>query len=110
MAIYQFVGNKARRISKQVFPENKAHQIFRKTIISYPLMRKRTCTYQGVRNVHFSENLAFCFLETPVEICPFVLLTMNYAIYHFTVPNPSKLAVLQTSICVRNIYYTEKGE
>ena len=32
------VGNKAKgRISKQVFQENKAHQIFRKTNISYPL-------------------------------------------------------------------------
>ena len=32
---------------------------------------ERTCAYQGVRNVHFSENL-FCFLETPV--LRFVLL------------------------------------
>ena len=40
----QLVGNKAKgRISKQVFQENKARQIFRKTNISYPLIR--TCTY-----------------------------------------------------------------
>ena len=32
------VGNKAKvQISKQVFQEGKAHQIFRKTNISYPL-------------------------------------------------------------------------
>ena len=44
----QFVGNKAKgRISNQVFQENKARQIFRKTNISYHLIRTR------------------CFLETP---------------------------------------------
>ena len=38
----QFVGNKAKvRISKQMFQENKARQIFQKTIISYPLIRTR---------------------------------------------------------------------
>ena len=40
----QFVGNKAKgRISKRVFQENKARQIFRKTNIFYPLIRTRTC-------------------------------------------------------------------
>ena len=35
-----FVGNKAKgRISKRVFQENKARQIFRKRNISYPLIR-----------------------------------------------------------------------
>ena len=47
-----FVGNKAKgRISKRVFQDNKARQIFRKTNISYPLVRTFTCAYQGVRNV-----------------------------------------------------------
>ena len=37
------VANKAKgRISKRVFQENKAHQILRKTNISYPLIRTRT--------------------------------------------------------------------
>ena len=50
-----FVGNKAKgRISKRVFQENNARQIFRKTNISYALEAH-------VRNVHFSENLA-CFI------------------------------------------------
>ena len=41
----QLIGNKAKgRISKQVFQENKAHQIFRKTNISYPPIRTRTHT------------------------------------------------------------------
>ena len=62
-----FVGNKAKgRISKQMLQENKARQIFRKTNISYPLIRTRMCTYQGVRNVQFSKNLAcFVFLKHP---------------------------------------------
>ena len=51
----KFVGNKAkRRISKRVFQENKAHQIFRKMSISYPLIPLLTCAYQGVRNARFS--------------------------------------------------------
>ena len=62
------VDNKAKgRISKQVLIENKARQVFRKTNISYPLIRTRICAYQGVRNVRFSEYLAcFFFLVTPV--------------------------------------------
>ena len=36
-----YVGSKAKgRISKRVFQENKARQIFRKTNISYPLLQK----------------------------------------------------------------------
>ena len=45
-ALYIFsciVGNKAKEwISEQVFQQNKARQIFRKTNISYPLIRTRT--------------------------------------------------------------------
>ena len=46
--------------SQNGLQENKARQIFRKTNISYPLIRIRACAYQGIRNVSFSENLA-CF-------------------------------------------------
>ena len=39
---YVLFGNKAKEpISKRVFQENKAHQIFRKPNISYPLVRVR---------------------------------------------------------------------
>ena len=65
----QFVGNKAKgRISRRwVFQENKARQISRKTNNSYPLIRTRTCAYQGVRNVCFFGKFGvLCFLETPV--------------------------------------------
>ena len=52
----QVIGNKAKgRISKRVFQESKARQDFRKTNISYLLIPTRTCAYQGVRNVCFSE-------------------------------------------------------
>ena len=74
---FEFVGNKAKeRISKRVFQENKARQIFRKTNISYSLIRTRTCAYQGVRNVCFSENLTcFVFLKHPFWDSPFCLIT-----------------------------------
>ena len=71
-----FVGNKAKgRISKRVFQENKAQQIFKKSNVSFTLIHTRRCAYQGVRNVHFSENLScFVFLKTHFEIHPFALL------------------------------------
>ena len=71
------MGNKAKeRISKRVFQENKARQIFRKTNISYPLICTRTCAYQGVRNVCFSENLTcFVFLKHPFWYSRFCLIT-----------------------------------
>ena len=74
-----FVGNKAKgRISKWMFQENKAGQIFRKTNISYPLISTRTCAYQGVRNVRFSEILAcFVSLKDSFWDSPFWLITDN---------------------------------
>ena len=51
----EVICNKAKgRISKRVLQENRARQIFRKTNISYSMIRTGT----GVRNVRFSENLA----------------------------------------------------
>ena len=73
----EFVGNKPKgRISKRVFQENKAAQIFRKTNISYPLIRTCSGAYQGVRNVRFLENLTcFVFLKHPFWDWPFCLIT-----------------------------------
>ena len=64
---HPFVGNKAKgQISKRVFQECKARQNFRKTNISYTLICTRTCAYQEVGNVCFSETLAcFAFLKHP---------------------------------------------
>ena len=69
------VGNKAKgRISKRVFQESKARQIFWKTNISYPL-----CAYQGVRNIRFSEIVAcFVFLKHPFWDSSFWLITEDY--------------------------------
>ena len=50
----QIVGKKAEgRISKRVFQENKARQIFPKTNIFYPQIHTRTCAYQGVKMLVF---------------------------------------------------------
>ena len=70
-----FDGNKAKgRISKRAFQGNKARQIFQKTNISYPLIPTRT--YQGVRNVRFTENLMyFVFLKHPFWDSPFCFIT-----------------------------------
>ena len=83
---YYYVGNKAKvRISKQVFQENKARQIFGKTNISYRLIRSppfglntERCgcgrAYQRVKNVRFLENLA-CFVFLKHQFWDFALLS-----------------------------------
>ena len=73
-------GYKAEgRIWKRVIQENKVRQFFRKTNISYLLIRTRTCAYNGVRNFRFSEILA-CFISwnTHFQIRLFVLSPMTY--------------------------------
>ena len=53
----KYVDNEAKgRISKRLFQEKKARQIFPKTNISYPLIPTSACAYQRVRKVRFSEN------------------------------------------------------
>ena len=77
ISYFYYSTNKVKvRISKWVFQENKACQMFRKTNISYTLMRTRTCAYLGVKNVCFSENLAcFVFLKHLFLDSPFCLIT-----------------------------------
>ena len=64
--IGNYAGNKAKgRISKRVFQENKAREIFRKTNISYPA----THTYvfvSGGKKCSFFGTVGVLFLETPV--------------------------------------------
>ena len=63
------------RISKRVLKENKAGQIFRKAIVSYPLIRTRTCAYQGNKIFVFRKICGALFsCNTYFEICPFALL------------------------------------
>ena len=95
------------RISKRLFQENKAYQIFRKMKISYPLhahvrdcvsrkqstpktnisyslIRTRTCAYHGVRNVPFQKIWHAVFLKHPFWDSPFCLITddmIPYCIY-----------------------------
>ena len=42
-------------------------EIFRKTNISNPLLRTRTCAHQGIRNVSFSETFAYVLNEWPLS-------------------------------------------
>ena len=63
-----FVGNKAKgQIQKWVLQKSKARQIFRKTNISYPLIRTHTCIWRAL----FSCNIRF-------EIRHFALLPTIY--------------------------------
>ena len=55
-------------------------KIFRKTNISYPLIRTRRCAYQGVGNVSYSENFAYVLHEwAPSKKFPWLkkLLTLS---------------------------------
>ena len=76
----KFVDNTAKgQISRWVFQEKKVRQIFRKTNISYPMIHTHTCSYQGVRNVRFLENLTcFVFLKHPFWDSPFCLITDEF--------------------------------
>ena len=63
--ILDIVGNKPKgRISNWVFQETKHAKFSEKQAFLAHLIR--TCSYQVVRNVCFSGNLARCFIETPV--------------------------------------------
>ena len=68
MATTYFVGNKAKgRISKPLFQENKAHQVFQKTNISYPLIRTHVYVSGGKKCSFFGKfGVLFFLLETPV--------------------------------------------
>ena len=72
----QIVGKKAEgRISKQVFQENKACQIFPKTNIFYSLIHTCTCACQGVKMLVFRKMWRALFSwSTHFEIRPLALL------------------------------------
>ena len=95
VCISLFISHKAKgRISKRMFQESKACQNFRKTNISYLLIRTSTCVYQGVRNVCFSEILAcFAFLKHPFWDSPFCLITDVFIM----IQNFSKTEAFQNS-------------
>ena len=70
----QVVGNKAKgQISKRVFRENKARQIFRK--IEHflpPETHTYVCVSAGKKCSFFGKLGVLCFLETPVFRCAFL--------------------------------------
>ena len=66
-------------ISKRVFQENKARQIFRKMNISYPLIHTYVCASGGKKSLFFGKFGVLCVLVTSrFEIRPFALLPTNY--------------------------------
>ena len=70
----KIVGKRAH-FKTGVSRKKRRAKFLRKTKISFPLIRTRTYSYQGVRNVHFSENLVCMFSSnTRFEIRPFTLL------------------------------------
>ena len=77
------VSNKAKRkFQNRCHKKTKQAKFFRKTNISYPQIRTRTCTYQEVRKFPFSEKFGLlCFLVTPV--LKFTLLSY----YHRYMPH-----------------------
>ena len=67
LTFHIIVDNKTKgRISKRVFQENKAHQIFRKSNISYPLIRTYLYISGRKKCSLFGKFGVLCFLETLV--------------------------------------------
>ena len=79
--VSQCVGNKAKgRNSKWMFKENKARRISRKTNIFPPLMRTRTCAYQGgdKKLSFFGKIRLLSFLEHSFGDSPFFPYYQRY--------------------------------
>ena len=73
-ALSKFVGNKAKeQISKWIFQNTKHAKFSEKKNFSFPLIRTRACSYQGVRNVCFQKIWpALFFLKQPFRDTPFL--------------------------------------
>ena len=70
-----------------------ARKIFRKTNISYPLVRRRTREYQRVRNVSFSKDFGYVLNNTQQQnvilpyastVCLHLVQLMPFFIHMFT--------------------------
>ena len=92
----KIVGNKANgRISKRVFQEKKARQIFRKMNIFYPLIRTRTQGFpNSVKRWGWRGDWKFCWRGGGKGICTrnffrsfeaFVILKLIFHIYWISV-------------------------
>ena len=80
---YRFISSVIKqKIESQngCFKKTKHAKFSEKRKFLTPLSRTRTCVYQGVRNVCFSENLAcFVFLKHPFWGMPFCLINDDIA-------------------------------
>ena len=90
-----------------MFQENKTCQIFRKTNFFYPLIGKRTCAYQVLKNVCFSVKFTcFVFLKHLFLDLPFCLITDLQI--HRRIQNPAKhLKWTKKESLVKNNYNLE---
>ena len=71
-AYFPAFGLNMDRFTRHVSRKQSTTNFPKKTNIPYPLIRTCTCAYHGVRNVYFSENLAyFVFLGHPFCISPY---------------------------------------
>ena len=69
------IEQKRAKSQNRCFKKTKHTQLSKKTEHFLPLIRTRTCPYQGLRNVHFFGNLAcFDFLEHPFWDSHFCLI------------------------------------
>ena len=77
-------------------------KVFRKTNISHPLIRTCKCEYYGVRNVSFSENLAYLLNEWSLtkEALPGLLKKSILCFYSLT--SVAKFLRRMRSFCVLN--------
>ena len=74
-------ANLEGRISKRVFQGNKARIVFRKTNISYPLIRTRTCCVSGGKKCSFFRKFEMlCFVETSVSRFALLPLASKYVV------------------------------
>ena len=70
-------------------------KIFQKTNISYPLIRTRTCAYQGVRNASFSDNFLYVLNERSFGKFTSKILMKNWQA-------PSKIDTTNTNFTTNN--------
>ena len=77
--VFNVVNKTKGRMSKRVFQESKALQIFWKTNITYPLIRTRTCVSRKESTPNFPKNehflTPFVFLKHPFWDSSFCLIT-----------------------------------
>ena len=75
-------------------------KIFRKTNISYPLIRTRSWAYQGVRNVSFSENFAYLLNDLHLD-----LALLNHIFVYFLNSSHKNINLIRVKSAVKATAY-----